>query len=82
MFKPTFILASALLAMSSIYIGQRLRPAVAPLIIRMRVRLWVWLLFAIIRTLQLRDDKNGLTIAITYHLRGFTIYDENVIYLN
>ena len=34
-----FILASALLAMHSIYIGQQLWPAAAPLIIHMRVRL-------------------------------------------
>ena len=38
-FKRTFILASALVAMRSIYIGQLLRPAAAPLIVCMRVRL-------------------------------------------
>ena len=38
-FKQTFILASALVAMHSIYIGQLLRSAAAPLIVHMRVRL-------------------------------------------
>ena len=32
-------MASALLAMHSIYIGQLMRPAAAPLIVRMRLRL-------------------------------------------
>ena len=38
-FKLTFILASALLAMHSIYIGQLLWPAAAPLIVHMCVLL-------------------------------------------
>ena len=37
--KLTFIPASALLAMRSIYIGQLLGPAAAPLIMRMHTRL-------------------------------------------
>ena len=38
-FKLTFIPASALLAMHSIYIGQQLQPAAVPLIVHMCVRL-------------------------------------------
>ena len=38
--------------MHSIYIGQLLRPAAAPLIVCMHVCLGVWLWFVIIRTLH------------------------------